>query len=171
MFMVKPVRGVFLAVALLLAACGEGEGKGIAKGYESWLGRDVSGLVVETLDGDVQPLRDVLMEGKPVVLNVWATWCPPCLKEMPTLDALGKQGHYTVVAIATDAEAETVKEFLKRQTWGAGVRVWFDPHGKITREALGAGAIPVTYVLDKDLKVVDVQAGAHDWVERLGIRN
>ncbi len=166
------MRFLGFILVVLLAGCGEGDKpSAVARGYEAWIGRDVSGLVVRTLDGETQPLRDVVVDGKPVVLNVWATWCPPCLREMPTLDALGKQGNYTVVAIATDAEAETVKEFLKRQEWGAGVRIWFDAHGATTREALGAGAIPVTYVLDKDLKVVDVQAGAHDWVAKLGIRD
>lgn len=162
------VRGMVFAVALLLAACGEGDSGKVAKGFEAWVGRDVSALEVQTLDGEVQPLRDVALDGKPVVLNVWATWCPPCLKEMPTLDALGKQGNYTVVAIATDGEAETVKEFLKKQAWGSGVRIWFDANGIVTREKLGVAALPVTFVLDKELKVVDVQTGAHDWLKVLG---
>ncbi|TKW60382.1 MAG: TlpA family protein disulfide reductase [Blastochloris viridis] len=164
------LRGVVIALALMVAACGEsGSGK-VSKGFEKWVGQDISSLEVYTLDGEAQPLKDVAVEGKPVVLNVWATWCPPCLKEMPTLDALGKQGHYTVVAIATDGDVQTVKDFLKKQEWGAGVRVWYDANGIVTREKLGAAAVPVTYVLDKDLKVLDVQTGAHDWFARLGTK-
>ena len=165
------VGGLFF-IAMILAGCGESEPtSGVAKGFEAWVGRDVSALVVQSLDGEMQPLKDVAVEGKPVVVNVWATWCPPCLKEMPTLDALGKQGQYTVVAIATDGDVATVKEFLKKQEWGGGVRIWFDANGMVTREKLGAGAVPVTYVLDKDLKVTDVQTGAHDWMARLGMKN
>lgn len=164
------LRGIAIALALLIAACGEGETSKVSKGFEKWVGQDISALEVYTLDGEVQPLKDVLVDGKPVVLNIWATWCPPCLKEMPTLDALGKQGNYTVVAIATDGDVETVKEFLKKQEWGAGVRIWYDANGIVTREKLGAAAVPVTYVLDKTLKVVDVQTGAHDWAARLGVK-
>ncbi|SEM93411.1 Thiol-disulfide isomerase or thioredoxin [Sphingomonas gellani] len=53
--------------------------------------------------------------GKPVLLNLWATWCGPCVKELPTLDALAKReaGRLTVVAISQDTDASKVAPFLK----------------------------------------------------------
>jgi thiol-disulfide isomerase/thioredoxin len=155
-----------LFVVLLLAACGQG-GDDAAPGQDAlrkWVGTDVSKLDVQTLDGQKQPFADaVLLEKKPVIFNVWATWCSPCLSEMPTLDALGKTGKYTVIAIATDAEASTVKDFLKKQNWGGGITVWHDPLGAVTRGKLGAVGIPSTYVTDVSLTVKLVAAGERNW--------
>lgn len=161
------IRGVALAVAVLLAGCGKGDDGqqgGTQGALQEFVGKDFAALEVQTLDGEAQPLKDLMMEGKPVVLNVWATWCAPCLQEMPTLDALGREGKYTVVAIATDADAGQVKEFLKKQTWGPGVRVWFDKLGRVTREKMGATAIPASFVLTPSLTVVMAEAGERDWV-------
>lgn len=151
-----------LAAGAVLGGCGEDSAASQQK-MQAWVGKDFSTLEVQTLDGLPQPLKDAAMDGKPVVLNVWATWCSPCLAEMPTLAELGKQGEFTVVAIATDAKAQAVKEFLKKQTWGPGVQIWFDPQGKVTREQMGAHTIPVTFILDKNLKVRAVEAGERNW--------
>lgn len=151
-----------LVAALLLSACQEDDSSA-QQVMQAWVGKDLSAMVVKTLDGQPQPLKDVQMDGKPVVVNVWATWCAPCLKEMPTLEALGKHSNYTVIAIATDRDAETVKAFLKRQQWGQGMQVWFDSLGEVTRKEMGARGIPVTFVLDKDLKVRMAEAGERDW--------
>jgi len=160
------MRIAWLAVAMCLplAACG-GKGDAGQGNMQDWVGKNLSGMVVETLDGDKQPLKDILLtsNGKPVIVNVWATWCAPCVEELPTLDALGKEGRYTVVAIATDAEAQVVKDYLKKQHWGSGLQVWFDPLGQVTRTAMGASGVPVTMVLDKDLHVRLAAQGGRDW--------
>lgn len=157
------MRVLGFLLALCLMACGDGGGTGIGQGpMQAWVGKNVADLSVQTLDGGVQPLKDVA-GGKPVILNVWATWCSPCLREMPTLDALGKAGEFEVVAIATDKDAKVVKDYLRKQTWGAGMQVWFDGLGAVTRKQLGAVAIPVTYVLDPSLTIVMVEAGERDW--------
>lgn len=156
------MRYVLAGICVLLVACGQGDDVA-QQTLQAWIGKDLSAVTVETLEGQPQGLRDAALAGKPVVVNVWATWCTPCLKEMPTLDALGKQGNYTVVAIATDQDARTVKDFLRKQSWGSGVQVWFDSLGAVTRKAMGATGIPVTFVLDKDLKVRLAEAGERDW--------
>lgn len=156
------MKKLFVASALLLAACGQGTGGTNQDAMQAWVGKNVADMQVQTLDGEVQKLSD-MAGGKPVVLNVWATWCPPCLKEMPTLDALGKQGKFTVVAIGTDEKASVVKDFLRKQEWGSGMQVWFDSLGAVTRDKLGAKGIPVTYVLTPSLTVVMAEAGERDW--------
>ena len=156
------MKRLIICFALLLAGCGQGTQGTNQDAMQVWVGRNISDLKVQTLDGQPQALKD-LAGGKPVVLNIWATWCPPCLKEMPTLDALGKQGKYSVVAIATDQTSDAVKAFLKKQGWGSGMAVWFDELGAVTRSQLGATGIPVTYVLDSSLTIVMVEAGERDW--------
>lgn len=160
------MRGVMLVAALLLAACGQGESAADTALRAQMVGKSVAGESVQTLDGTLQRVEDaVLFEKKPVVLNVWATWCSPCLREMPTLDALGKTGEFKVVAIATDASATAVKEFLKRQNWGGGIEVWHDPNGLVTRDKMGARAIPVTLLLDEKLTVKQAYAGPREWLD------
>lgn len=156
------MRAILLLSALLLAGCGQDTSNTNQGAMQEWVGKNFADLTVQTLDGGTQPLKDLVADKKPIVLNVWATWCPPCLKEMPTLDALGKQGKYDVVAIATDKDAKDVKEFLKKQDWGTGVQVWFDSLGTVTR-GKGAIGIPVTYVLNPSLTVVMVEAGERNW--------
>jgi thiol-disulfide isomerase/thioredoxin len=152
---------LMMAALLMLAACGNRESPE-QRAMDKWVGKDFSGIVVQTLDGEPQPLKDVA-GNKHIVLNVWATWCPPCIHELPTLDALGKSGHAVVVTIATDKDTAKVKDFLREQNWGSGMLTWFDSQGIVTREKMGAAAIPVSYILGPDLKVRRVETGERDW--------
>jgi thiol-disulfide isomerase/thioredoxin len=148
----------------LLAACGDTATPADAALEAKFKGKNISSLSVATLDGTAQALNDpLLLNGKPVIINVWATWCAPCLKEMPTLDALGKTGQYTVLAIATDADAQTVKDYLRRQPWGSGLTVLHDRLGATTRRELGAVALPITYVTDPSLTIKKIAVGERDW--------
>ncbi|NYT80131.1 TlpA family protein disulfide reductase [Alcaligenaceae bacterium] len=102
-----------------------------------------------TPSGADTPFRSYL--GKPVVLNFWATWCPPCVKEMPDLDALHKKHtgvHFVGLAVDTAANVEK---------FGQKVQVSYPllvaGHGgiKLMRD-LGNknGGLPFTVVFDKD---------------------
>ncbi len=158
--LLKPLSLV-CAMALAVACTEQSPAQ---KAIQAQVGKSASTLTVKTLDGELQTLADPFAtNGKPIVLNVWATWCTPCLAEMPTLDALGKQGQYTVIAIATDSSATTVKEFLRKQNWGSGMQVWHDPNGLITRDQLGALGLPSTYVLTPSLTITLAYAGPQDW--------
>lgn len=155
-----------VVAGVVLVGCGEGDTASSDAQMQAMVGKNLAEVRVQTLDGEVQPLKDALALDltKPTVVNVWATWCTPCLVEMPTLDALGKQGKFNVVAIATDKDAAVVKDFLKKQNWGSGVQVWFDSLGAVTRETMAARAIPVTLVLDPSLTVKMAVAGERNWV-------
>lgn len=160
------MRYLLIAVALLVAACGQAESPADAQLRKTMLGRSLANVTVQTLDGTPQRVSDaVLFDKKPVLLNVWATWCTPCLTEMATLDALGKTGEFKVVAIATDASATVVKDFLKRQSWGSGMEVWYDANGLVTRDSMAARAIPVSFLLDAKLTVKAAFAGPKEWLD------
>lgn len=154
-------RMLVLAAALLAVGCQPAESPE-QKAMEKWVGADFSDIEVQTLDGEKQPLKDIA-GNKHLVVNVWATWCPPCIRELPTLDALGKSGHAVVVAIATDKEPGKVKDFLREQNWGSGMMMWFDSQGIVTREKMGAAMLPVSFILGPDLKVRKVETGERDW--------
>lgn len=156
------MRSLWLVSALLLGACDNAPSPGELV-LKHTLGQNVAELQVQTLDGVPQPLADLAGGTQPIVLNVWATWCTPCVAELPSLAALGQSGRARVVAIATDASATVVKDFLRQQPWGQGLEIWYDPRGTVTREALSAKALPSSYVLDSSLTITYAVAGERDW--------
>ncbi|MGO8692112.1 MAG: TlpA disulfide reductase family protein [Rectinemataceae bacterium] len=87
--------------------------------------------------------------GKVILLNFWATWCPPCQKEMPAIESLWKKtkaADFTVMGISVGEEPGTVKDFIARK--GYSYPIFVDPQGRLGT-AFGARSIPTTYVIDK----------------------
>jgi thiol-disulfide isomerase/thioredoxin len=86
--------------------------------------------------------------GKPVVLNFWATWCPPCVEEMPSLVALQKElgDSVVILAVSADQDESAYKNFTRQRTPGLlTVR-----DGKGYANALyGTFAFPETYIIDR----------------------
>lgn len=104
-------------------------------------------LALENLEGETQSLAD--FEGNVVLVNNWATWCPPCKAEMPSLkkfhDTHTEQG-FTVIAVEAGDGMEEVLAFA--QSYDLTFPVWLDPNGA----ALGAfknGSLPNSYVIDR----------------------
>lgn len=103
--------------------------------------------------------------GKLLVLNFWATWCTPCLQEIPSLDqfqkTLGPEG-VVVLGVSVDKNARTYEEFLAR------ARVAFqtarDPEAKISA-GYGTYKYPETYIINREGKVVEKIIGATDWTD------
>jgi peroxiredoxin len=93
------------------------------------------------------------MKGKVVLVNFWATWCPPCRKEMPDLQALsdefGKQG--LVVLGLTDEESSVVKNFLSHQSYNYPILLDSD---RAAAKQFGIEGIPKSYVYDRSGKLV-----------------
>ena len=113
---------------------------------------------------DYRKLSD--FRGKPLIINVWASWCAPCRAEMGSLDRLarrhnGKQFH--IIGISTDDYAEKAQAFV------VGTGVSFDNYldkNLVLENMLGANRIPLTVLVDKDGKVVRKVYGAREWDSR-----
>lgn len=120
---------------------------------------------VRFTDGDGQPRTLEDFHGKVVLLNVWATWCLPCRKEMPTLDrlqvALGGSG-FEVVALSVDRQgAAAVNTFFSE----VGVRhlaVHVDASGQVL-SALAALGLPTTVLIDADGLELGRLMGPAEW--------
>jgi cytochrome c biogenesis protein CcmG, thiol:disulfide interchange protein DsbE len=118
-----------------------------------------------TLSG--QPFSIEASRGKVVVLNIWATWCLPCRKEMPALqrlhDQLGARGLY-VVGISTDvAETRDVADFVK----GLGITFPIVHDTRHTIEDLySVPGLPTTFVIDKKGRIDRKLLGAREWDDR-----
>jgi thiol-disulfide isomerase/thioredoxin len=103
--------------------------------------------------------------GRPAVVNLWATWCAPCLSEMPSLDKLQQEfaGRLTVAAVAEDhGGAEVVNPFVTRQHFHA-LAIFLDPHERLA-QALDVNFLPTSIVLDADGRIVGKIVGPTDWI-------
>ena len=100
--------------------------------------------------------------GKPVVLNFWATWCPPCIQEMPSLVQLQKimGNKVTILAVSEDADNKAYQQFVRDHN--VDLLTVRDP--KQTANALyGTFKFPETYIIDKDGIIRRKFIGATDW--------
>jgi len=130
--------------------------------------RQQADFTLTDLDGKSWNLKD--LKGKVVLLNFWATWCPPCRKEMPDLEMLyrrfGAQG--LIIIGIDDEETETVKPFIAQQ--GITYPVLLDP-GRKVNTLFRIEGIPKTFVYDRDGKIVaqsiDMRTGKQ-FLEMLG---
>ena len=102
------------------------------------------------------------MRGKPVLLNFWASWCAPCVEEMPSLVQLQKQmgDKATVLAISLDSDDSAYKQFVRDHN--VDLLTVRDPK-QISNTLYGTFKFPETYVIDKDGKIVRKFIGAVDW--------
>jgi len=99
-------------------------------------------------------------KGEVVLVNVWATWCPPCVAELPGFIELYSdyKDKVTFAFVAND-EKEKVITFLEKK--GYQIPVYFQ--ASATPTELESGSIPVTYIIDKEGKIVVNKTGAANW--------
>ncbi|HSM35581.1 MAG TPA: TlpA disulfide reductase family protein [Longimicrobiales bacterium] len=119
-----------------------------------------------TIEGDTIALAD--LRGSVVVVNLWATWCHPCVKELPSLErlqaSLENEG-LRVLAVNVDRlpesrAAEEVARFMDEI--GVDLTVLLDPAGR-AETAFGALGLPTTVVIDRDGGMAYRRLGAGDW--------
>ena len=113
--------------------------------------RQRANFTLSDLEGRTWSLQDV--RGKVVLLNFWATWCPPCRKEMPDLEALYRQfqPQGLLVLGISDDEPDKVKTFAEQQ--GITYPVLLDPGSKVNK-SFHINGIPKTFIYDREGKIV-----------------
>jgi peroxiredoxin len=109
------------------------------------------------------PLSLAGFRGRVVLLNFWATWCPPCREEMPSMERLyqryRKRG-FTILALSVDRNVAAIPGFVDgfRLTFPIGL----DPDGAVAK-AYRMRALPTTIVIDRAGHIIAGSAGARDW--------
>lgn len=113
---------------------------------------------VLSLDGT--PKTIAVGKGKVTFISYWATWCAPCLAELPSIEKLyadyGKQINFVLL---TNEESETVKTFLKKKPYTLPI---FIPR-MAPPELLLDKSIPTNYLIDQNGKIISKATGAADW--------
>jgi thiol-disulfide isomerase/thioredoxin len=124
--------------------------------------KPLAAIQFEDANGQSRSLAD--FHGKVVLLNIWATWCVPCRKEMPTLDRLqAKLGgsDFEVVALSIDRRMDVVRKFFAE----IGIRklaMYLDSSAKATRD-LGAVGLPTTLLIDREGREIGRLIGPAEW--------
>ena len=158
-----------LALGLLAACQQQGEPAGNAveeAGAGKGIQRDRAGQpspAVELMDADNEPATLADAKDKPTLVNIWATWCAPCVKELPTLQSLAAQkGAPRVIAVSQDmAPRGSVDAFLDKNKL-ADLEVWHDPKMALS-SAAGAEVLPTTILYDPEGREVWRYVGDLDW--------
>jgi cytochrome c biogenesis protein CcmG/thiol:disulfide interchange protein DsbE len=124
----------------------------------------------ETLDGKVFDLSQ--FKGRPIILNFWASWCPPCVAEFPSLVKLVTQakGKFVLVAVSNDKDPKDVEKFLQkfpqlRSTLdqSSDIHIVIDRDGKSAATNFAVMRLPETFVINKGYLITRKFVGLVDW--------
>lgn len=128
-------------------------------------GEAIPAMVVKDASG--KELNLASLKGKPLLVNLWATWCGPCVVELPTLEAVAKTGKIQVIAVSQDmGKPEDVAPFLKAK--GApNLAPWLDPENDLAFH-YGASTLPTTVLYGSDGKEVWRYSGGLEWTGEEG---
>lgn len=133
-------------------------GKGVD---QSHAGQALPGASIYNADDDQATLANAA--GKPMLVNLWASWCAPCVKELPTLDKLsGRPGAPKVIAVSEDiGDRPSVEAFLKDHGI-TNLEIWRDPKMSLSG-ALGVEVMPTTVYYDASGHEIWRYTGDLDW--------
>ncbi len=122
---------------------------------------DLSGIRFKDIDGKVVNLGS--LKGKVVFLNFWATWCPPCLAEMPSINKLHAQfkddPDFVFLLIDADSELEKAQAFMTKKKYNIPV---YESASNIPQQ-LFKGSLPTTIVFDKQGRIAFNEEGAANY--------
>lgn len=120
-----------------------------------------NGITFQDGNGKITALSE--LKGKVVFINFWATWCPPCIEEMPSINELktkfAENDNIVFLMVDVDGKHKKAQDFMVKRKLDLPVYV---PHSEIPKDYL-AGAIPTTIILDKNGMVVTRIEGGGDY--------
>jgi thiol-disulfide isomerase/thioredoxin len=146
-------RLVLVLGVAMVSACGDGG--------SSAAGSDATSVKFAGSDGTEVSLAQ--MKGTPVVVNMWATWCRPCVTEMPAFDEVASNiDGVRIIGVNVADTPEAAAKFAG--DLGVSYEQFTDPDGNLST-ALSVSNLPATAFVDADGKVVDVHSGAYTAAE------
>lgn len=147
---------VILAVVLAAALGLQSLQRSTSGGYEA------ADFTLPDMKGAQHTLSE--LRGKIVFLNLWATWCPPCIAEMPSIETLHRRFRdrdLVVLAVSEDANGvEAVQPFVDQL--GLSFTILLDTEGSVSPR-YGVTGFPETFVIGRDGRVIEHFVGPTDW--------
>lgn len=145
----KPIR-VFFHRLMSFAPSVEDSDSRERVDLSGWLIKDQNGKIVS-----VEGFKD-----KKILINYWATWCPPCIAEMPDLQALYEDfGEDVVFLFITGDESDRVNKFMTSRNFDFPVYYYFTQVPAL----LSSNKLPTTYLIDENQEIVIEKIGAAKW--------
>ncbi|WP_395686748.1 TlpA family protein disulfide reductase [Aestuariivirga sp.] len=120
---------------------------------------------IQFQDGSGKPLTLSGWKGRVVLINLWATWCAPCRKEMPDLSRLQAElgsDQFEVVAISVDRKGADASSSFLKETGADNLRLYVEPSTRIVGELQSAG-LPATILVDRQGREIGRLLGPADW--------
>jgi len=130
-------------------------------GIDELIGKRAPEFTLKDLNDKMIALSS--LQGNVVLINFWATWCPPCRAEMSSLNNLYKEyknNGLTVIAVSTDRSASSVKDFLSKKP--VELPVLLDSESKVSRR-FKVFSLPTSFLLDKKGVIVQKFLGEEEW--------
>jgi len=128
------------------------------------IGQPLRNAMMRGLNGP--PRRLAEFRGRPLLINVWASWCGPCRAEMASLERLAwldETRYFTIIGISTDDYLEKAQAALAESN--ATITHFMDTNLEL-ETMLGASTLPLTVLIDADGRVLGKVHGARDWDSR-----
>jgi peroxiredoxin len=125
--------------------------------FSQQIGQPAPDFTLASLEGETVSLSDYT--GQVVLINTWATWCPPCRAEMPAINTFYEAHQdkgFTVLAVNNQEDAQTITDFVEAS--GFGFPVLLDPEAEMT-ELYQVRGLPTTFIIGRDGTIQHVQAG------------
>ncbi len=131
--------------------------------------QDAPSVTFTTLNGDAIPIET--LRGRTTFLNIWATWCAPCIVEIPQLIELAAREDITLIALSVDVNTDAIDRFLgslsdEHQALLSrdNIIIAHDPEKQISMSMFGTKLYPETYVITSKLKIKRKIEGIVDWL-------
>lgn len=136
-----------------------------AEGYQTREASPPDTPFTHLREGEEQAVTLADYKGDVLLVNFWATWCAPCVEEMPALDALEAElagEDFSVLVVSNDRRgAEQVLPFYEEHGL-EHLGIWLDPRGEFMR-AMESRGLPTSFVIDREGQVVGLVEGAAPW--------
>ena len=155
-------RGLLLIAGLLTVALSYVIAD-VFRNHITEAGDTAPNFIITTDNGRTISRKD--FGGKVLVLNFWATWCPPCMKELPSLSEFARQTQgsgIVVLAISVDKNERLYRDVLKRNN--VSFLTARDPEANVSAE-YGTFKFPETYIINSEGKVVSKLISDQDWTD------
>ncbi len=162
-FRMNVLSVVILSLVLLVGGCDSSVSQPPSVARGGLIGQQAPELTLTDMQG--QPVSLAQFRGQVVILNFWATWCPPCREEMPSMERLYQDNRDKgLVMLAVNVEAngqQAVSQFLQRHPYSFPVLL---DNEATAQKAYGVFRFPESFIIDRNGVVVEKIVGGRNWL-------